>query len=322
MSRGRPRKTAKENLPTLVKVETLTLSIKVIHEEPDHTLKKIIPVVSDKEESACKLTIQPPTSPVTHPSSCSSSHPPAAIPVDESSASLPTTSASCVGFESSSSLSSLQNQNSCLDLSTGSTSVPVAKKGKSRSSVSTSQKPKSKRKVASPNHLITEYFSVITRKRKTSKDLKEEEDRHIIYHLEHDIDPISLLAIHEFETKGRGIVALRPIEKGTFICEYRGDLIQMSDAKVKLIFFNVFWSHPNSDSFSFSLPKRYVKPSMRDKIAVVTCTTSAGTIASGASTQRKTLAGTDDSSITAANHPTASLVCSSGTIHRIWCSLL
>lgn len=86
-----------------------------------------------------------------------------------------------------------------------------------------------------PNHLITEYFAITSRKRKTSKEVKEDEDRQIVYHLEHDIDPISALTVVELPEKGRGVQAIKPIAKGEFVCEYRGDLIQIADAKVSAL---------------------------------------------------------------------------------------
>lgn len=118
--------------------------------------------------------------------------------------------------------------------------VASSKKLTNKTSVTTKTVTKKRAPKKPANHLITEYFSVITRKRKTSKDLKEEEDRNIIYHIENDIDPITFLSIHEIEDKGRGIVAIKPIPKGAFVCEYRGELIQMSDAKVCYLF--IFFS--------------------------------------------------------------------------------
>lgn len=36
-----------------------------------------------------------------------------------------------------------------------------------------------------------------------------------------------------FDGKGRGVVATQPIEKGSFVCEYAGDLISIEEAKAR-----------------------------------------------------------------------------------------
>jgi hypothetical protein len=195
--RGRPRKQAKENQSVVVApVDSVcsTTPTKEIRDELEKILKQVVTVV-----------------PVV------SQEDPTHVPLPASS--IPGDSPS------------IESLGCALNTTNGSSDVGgSASKKKTKSAV----KPRNRsRKVTPSNHLITEYFSVITRKRKTSKDLKEEEDRLIIYHLENDIDPISLLNIHEFEGKGRGIVATKPIARGTFICEYRGDLIAISDAKVR-----------------------------------------------------------------------------------------
>ena len=61
--------------------------------------------------------------------------------------------------------------------------------------------------------------------------LKEEEEGTVIQKI------VSLcqdgLIIRDFPLKGRGIVAVRKFKSGEFVTEYRGDLIDMSEAKIR-----------------------------------------------------------------------------------------
>ena len=90
------------------------------------------------------------------------------------------------------------------------------------------------RKNGSDNHLITEYYPTLssTRKRLTSRALELERERLIKYYLNNKCDPIDTLAIEEFGDKGKGIIATKAITKGSFICEYSGDLVDIQKAKV------------------------------------------------------------------------------------------
>lgn len=101
---------------------------------------------------------------------------------------------------------------------------------KARKKKTKEEKPKKDEMNGSKNHLITEYYKVT--RRKTGKVLKEEQDKEIIYFIENDIDDIKSLEIEEFSDKGRGIVTKKKYAKGSFICEYRGDLIDIQEAKV------------------------------------------------------------------------------------------
>lgn len=39
------------------------------------------------------------------------------------------------------------------------------------------------------------------------------------------------LAVREVEGKGRGVFSTKPFARGSFVCEYKGDLIKLSKAK-------------------------------------------------------------------------------------------
>jgi len=82
---------------------------------------------------------------------------------------------------------------------------------------------------ASGNHQLTEYFPVRRSVRKTKTTVLEEQQR--------DLEEAVLsqreegLEVHNFEGKGRGIVATRHFSKGEFVVEYAGELIDMCEAK-------------------------------------------------------------------------------------------
>ena len=118
---------------------------------------------------------------------------------------------------------------------TKSATKSTAKSTTSKSKPSSKKTPSSGKKKESAfdkstNHLITEYYKVT--KRKTSNKLREEQEQLISHYIKNDIDDIESLKIEHFENKGRGIVTSRRFPKGTFICEYRGDLIDIQKAKV------------------------------------------------------------------------------------------
>jgi len=85
----------------------------------------------------------------------------------------------------------------------------------------------------SDNHLITDYYPTLssTRKRLTSKALELQRERLIKHYLTNDCDPKDSLCVEEFGDKGKGVVARKDIAKGSFICEYSGDLVDMERAQ-------------------------------------------------------------------------------------------
>ena len=103
-----------------------------------------------------------------------------------------------------------------------------------KESVICENKPKEKQKNRSDNHLITEYYPTLslTRKRLTAKAKEMERDQRIKDYLNKKCDPSGILAVEEFDGKGKGVVATTTIPKGEFICEYSGDLVDIQKAKV------------------------------------------------------------------------------------------
>lgn len=78
-------------------------------------------------------------------------------------------------------------------------------------------------------HKLTDFFPVRRSVRKTKKTVLEERQKT----LEEAVLMCKEegLQIHNFEGKGRGIVAVRPFVKGEFVVEYAGELIKMDEAK-------------------------------------------------------------------------------------------
>nr|XP_027199146.1 histone-lysine N-methyltransferase set-1-like [Dermatophagoides pteronyssinus] len=85
--------------------------------------------------------------------------------------------------------------------------------------------------ITTSNNVITNYFPVISRRLLAAKLKEEEYNQRIIECIVKQTDPFDYLAITEFQSKGKAIIAKEPIRKGSFICEYSGDLIDLDSAK-------------------------------------------------------------------------------------------
>ncbi|CAI2348056.1 unnamed protein product [Caenorhabditis sp. 36 PRJEB53466] len=83
----------------------------------------------------------------------------------------------------------------------------------------------------SPSHKITEYFQVRRSSRKTSKQLQDESHdalRNMVLKGTNE----RLLEIYKDAVKGRGIRSKVNFNKGDFVVEYRGVMMEYSEAKV------------------------------------------------------------------------------------------
>lgn len=83
-----------------------------------------------------------------------------------------------------------------------------------------------------------------TRSRTTNEKFsaKENKNKFIIHHIEKQNDPKEQIEEREdpLETKGRfGVFAKRRIQKGSFICEYAGDLIDRREAERRDIIYEL-----------------------------------------------------------------------------------
>lgn len=85
------------------------------------------------------------------------------------------------------------------------------------------------KKEAAPDHKLTEYFPVRRSVRKTKQTVLEEKKRNLEQLLRDGVE--EGLEVHNFEGKGRGIVAVRPFNRGDFVVEYSGELLDVVQAK-------------------------------------------------------------------------------------------
>ncbi|KAF1746600.1 hypothetical protein GCK72_023057 [Caenorhabditis remanei] len=94
--------------------------------------------------------------------------------------------------------------------------------------------PKRIRKPPAPKDqktpLITEFFKVRRSGRKTKKQLKRETELEIHQKVLNKTNE-PLLEIFTEKVKGRGIKTTVPFEKGDFVVEYKGDLVEHNKAK-------------------------------------------------------------------------------------------
>ncbi|GFO48018.1 histone-lysine N-methyltransferase [Plakobranchus ocellatus] len=144
-------------------------------------------------------------------------------------------------------LSSVQSSDSIA--SSSSPSLPRPKQRKSTNSKSKSQvdasatakdgdslKPKPGRRKkkdssATNNKVITDFFPVRRSGRQTKADIEKEK----LHQLEQQIlaGCEDGLEVKEFESKGRGVVATKNFQRGDFVVEYAGDLIDLPAARAR-----------------------------------------------------------------------------------------
>ncbi|RWS24423.1 N-lysine methyltransferase SETD8-like protein [Leptotrombidium deliense] len=87
--------------------------------------------------------------------------------------------------------------------------------------------------VKQENHLITDYFPTLSRPRRriTAKALALEQEKMISSYVSNACDPKENLYIVDVVGKGKGVLSSTLIPKGSFVCEYAGDLIKKAEAK-------------------------------------------------------------------------------------------
>jgi len=84
------------------------------------------------------------------------------------------------------------------------------------------------------NRLITEYFPSVTRPRRrvNAKELALQQDNIKKYFVSTKSDPKNF-SVEEIKGKGKGVRTICPIPKGSFVCEYAGDLLPADEAKLR-----------------------------------------------------------------------------------------
>uniref|UniRef100_A0A8C6UUQ8 [histone H4]-lysine(20) N-methyltransferase n=1 Tax=Neogobius melanostomus TaxID=47308 RepID=A0A8C6UUQ8_9GOBI len=81
------------------------------------------------------------------------------------------------------------------------------------------------------NKKVTDYFPIRRSNRKTKAELKSEEHRHLDDLIKNGIE--EGMQVKHIEGKGRGVFAANAFKKGDFVVEYHGDLLELSEAKVR-----------------------------------------------------------------------------------------
>ncbi|XP_026542793.1 N-lysine methyltransferase KMT5A isoform X1 [Notechis scutatus] len=94
------------------------------------------------------------------------------------------------------------------------------------------KKPASRRKgqgKTPPNRKVTDYYPVRRSSRKNKKELQTEEKKRIDELIKSGKE--DGMKIDFIDGKGRGVIATRHFNRGEFVVEYHGDLIEIMDAK-------------------------------------------------------------------------------------------
>ncbi|KAK1156394.1 N-lysine methyltransferase KMT5A-B-like [Acipenser oxyrinchus oxyrinchus] len=81
----------------------------------------------------------------------------------------------------------------------------------------------------SQNRKVTDYYPIRRSSRKSKKELEFEEKKHIDELITCGIE--DGMKVEHIEGKGRGVFATKHFQKGEFVVEYHGDLIEFTDAK-------------------------------------------------------------------------------------------
>ncbi|TNN68142.1 N-lysine methyltransferase KMT5A-A [Liparis tanakae] len=83
----------------------------------------------------------------------------------------------------------------------------------------------------SQNRKVTDYYQIRRSSRKSKTELKCEEKKLIDDLITNGIE--EGLEVQHIEGKGRGVFSTRCFQKGEYVVEYHGDLLQITDAKSK-----------------------------------------------------------------------------------------
>lgn len=83
----------------------------------------------------------------------------------------------------------------------------------------------------SQNRKVTDYYPIRRSSRKNKTELKCEEKRHIDELITKGIE--EGMEVQHIEGKGRAVFATRRFQKGEYVVEYHGDLLQINDAKMR-----------------------------------------------------------------------------------------
>jgi histone-lysine N-methyltransferase SETD8 len=113
------------------------------------------------------------------------------------------------------------------------TDVPVTGATPEQSSKGSNNGSKASKLQAAANtsHKVTEYFPIRRSERKPKAEILKQELETIQSYLDTTDDSSLGIEIANIENKGRGIKAVKSFNKGDFVVEYAGDLIDIGTAK-------------------------------------------------------------------------------------------
>ncbi|KAM9737224.1 LOW QUALITY PROTEIN: uncharacterized protein ACNS7B_012975 [Menidia menidia] len=84
---------------------------------------------------------------------------------------------------------------------------------------------------APQNRKVTDYFPIRRSNRKTKTELKSEEHKHLDDLINNGTE--EGMEVKHIEGKGRGVFAIKGFKKGEYVVEYHGDLLDLSQAKMR-----------------------------------------------------------------------------------------
>ncbi|XP_046873868.1 N-lysine methyltransferase KMT5A-A [Hypomesus transpacificus] len=91
------------------------------------------------------------------------------------------------------------------------------------------KKPAFRNAENSQNRKVTDYYPIRRSSRKCKAELKCEQKKHIDDLITNGIE--EGMEVQHIEGKGRGVFATQSFQKGQFVVEYHGDLLEITDAK-------------------------------------------------------------------------------------------
>uniref|UniRef100_A0A8C4PZN8 [histone H4]-lysine(20) N-methyltransferase n=1 Tax=Eptatretus burgeri TaxID=7764 RepID=A0A8C4PZN8_EPTBU len=83
----------------------------------------------------------------------------------------------------------------------------------------------------SQNRKVTDYFPIRRSGRKCKSDIQTEKKKKIDEAITSGIE--DGMEVQDMECKGRGVIATHPYSRGDYVVEYSGELIELTDAKLR-----------------------------------------------------------------------------------------
>lgn len=107
--------------------------------------------------------------------------------------------------------------------------APSAPPPQTKGGITKTKMKKPERSDSQQNRKVTDYYPIRRSSRKSKNELKSEEQQHIEELIKNNVE--EGLEVKHLEGKGRGVFACKEFQKGQFVVEYHGDLVEMAEAK-------------------------------------------------------------------------------------------